>query len=88
MSDYGPQREEHRAGMFREDPRVPLPNGQVGGSHYESSIQPTDYIYANNLDFFEGNVVKYVTRWRNKNGVEDLRKAKHYLEMLIEQEVI
>lgn len=45
-----------------------------------------EYIHANNLDFFEGNVVKYVTRWRNKNGLADLEKAKHYIELLIQLE--
>ena len=43
---------------------------QVDGDHYKTQkIQPVEYIHANNLDFFEGNVVKYVTRWRNKNGL-------------------
>jgi hypothetical protein len=60
---------------------------QVGGSHYrDKGIQPIIYIHANNLGFCEGNVVKYVTRWRDKNGVADLRKAIHYLELLIELE--
>jgi hypothetical protein len=58
---------------------------QVGGSHYrDKGIQPIIYIHANNLGFCEGNVVKYVTRWRDKNGVADLKKAIHYLELLIE----
>ena len=61
---------------------------QVGGDHYKvKTIQPWDFIAANNLGFFEGNIVKYVTRWRDKAGVDDLRKAKHYLEKLIELEV-
>jgi hypothetical protein len=60
---------------------------QVGGSHYrDKGIQPIIYIHANDLGFCEGNVVKYVTRWREKNGVADLRKAIHYLELLIELE--
>jgi hypothetical protein len=60
-------------------------NTQVGGSHYrDKGIQPIIYIHANNLGFCEGNVVKYVTRWRDKNGVADLKKAIHYLELLIE----
>lgn len=60
-------------------------NMQVGGSHYrDKGIQPIIYIHANNLGFCEGNVVKYVTRWREKNGVADLKKAIHYLELLIE----
>lgn len=57
---------------------------QMGGSHYLKPIQPWDYIAANGLDFFEGNIIKYVTRWRQKGGVEDLRKARHYLDKLIE----
>jgi hypothetical protein len=60
---------------------------QVAGGHYkEKKIQPWDYIAANNLGFFEGNVVKYITRYREKGGVEDLRKARHYLDKLIELE--
>lgn len=60
---------------------------QVDGDHYKTQkIQPVEYIHANNLDFFEGNVVKYVTRWRNKNGMADLEKAKHYIELLIQLE--
>ncbi len=58
---------------------------QVGGSHYKGkSIQPWDYIAANNLGYFEGNIVKYVSRWRDKGGVDDLKKARHYLDKLIE----
>ena len=63
-------------------------DSQVGGSHYKDMlIQPLEYIIANKLSFCEGNVVKYVSRWKNKNGIEDLRKARHYLDMLIEQEI-
>jgi len=58
---------------------------QVGGNHYkDKSIQPWDYIIANDLGYLEGNVVKYVSRWKNKNGIEDLKKAQHYLAKLIE----
>ena len=59
---------------------------QVAGSHYQLPIQPIDYITKNQLGFIEGNVIKYVTRYKNKNGLEDLKKAQHYLEMLIEEE--
>lgn len=60
---------------------------QVGGGHYKNQgIQPVEYIHANGLNFFEGNVIKYVTRWRRKDGLADLEKAKHYIEMLIELE--
>ena len=58
---------------------------QVGGQHYKSkAIQPWDYIASNNLGYLEGNVVKYVSRWKDKGGVEDLKKAQHYLAKLIE----
>lgn len=60
---------------------------QVAGNHYkQATIQPWDYVVANGLGYFEGNVIKYVTRWRGKGGVDDLRKAAHYLEKLIELE--
>lgn len=60
---------------------------QVGGGHYKKlKIQPVEYIMANNIPYMEGNVVKYCTRWRDKGGVQDLEKAMHYLQMLIEQE--
>jgi UDP-3-O-acyl-N-acetylglucosamine deacetylase len=57
---------------------------QVGGDHYkELIIQPVEYIHANNIPFIEGSVIKYVSRWRNKNGIVDLEKAKHFIELLI-----
>jgi len=60
---------------------------QVKGSHYKNkAIQPWDYIVANNLGYLEGNVVKYISRWRDKGGMDDLAKAKHYIEKLIELE--
>ena len=60
---------------------------QINGDHYKSlTIQPVEYIHANNIPFLEGNVIKYVIRWRNKNGIADLEKAKHYIELLIELE--
>lgn len=62
-------------------------NKQVSGDHYKDQpIQPVEYIHANALGYFEGNVIKYVSRWRKKNGIADLEKAKHYIELLIELE--
>ena len=58
---------------------------QVGGDHYMTAIQPIEYILANKLEFCEGNIVKYATRWRFKGGTEDLEKIKHYCDFLIEQ---
>ena len=61
---------------------------QVAGSHYKKQvIQTWDYIAANNIGYFEGNIIKYISRWRDKNGLEDLRKARHYLDKLIELEI-
>jgi hypothetical protein len=62
---------------------------QVGGTHYaRNSIQPWDYIIANGLGYLEGNIIKYTTRWRQKGGVDDLRKVIHYAEKLIEVETM
>jgi hypothetical protein len=61
---------------------------QVGGSHYKTQdIQPWDAIRSWNLCFFAGNAVKYIARHKSKGGVEDLRKARHYLDKLIELQV-
>ena len=58
---------------------------QVGGDHYKNmSIQPVEFIRANDLDYFQGNVIKYVCRYKQKNGIEDLKKAQHYLTMMQE----
>lgn len=60
---------------------------QVAGDHYKSlKIQPIEYIHANSIPFAEGSVIKYVTRWRDKGGLADLQKARHFLDLLIELE--
>lgn len=60
---------------------------QIGGRHYkEMPIQPAEYIQRNRLGWCEGNVVKYVSRHREKNGAEDIKKAIHYLELLLQWE--
>lgn len=59
---------------------------QVGGKHYnELEIQPVEYIMANNLGFLEGNAIKYITRYPKKGGKQDIEKAIHCLELLLEQ---
>lgn len=69
--------------MTTENPLVV----QVGGSHYKDlAIQPVEYIHKNNIPFIEGNIIKYVTRWRNKGGIQDLKKAQHFLDLLISME--
>ncbi len=58
---------------------------QVGGSHYNRyAIQPTEFIHKNEIPFIEGNIIKYIIRHRQKNGIEDLKKARHYIDLLIE----
>lgn len=58
---------------------------QVGGNHYSKyAIQPLEFIVKNGLDFVTGNVIKYVVRYKDKGGLEDLKKARHYLDILIE----
>jgi hypothetical protein len=60
---------------------------QEGGDHYKSkAVQPWDYIVSNGLGYLEGNIVKYVSRWKDKGGLQDLEKARHYLDKLIEVE--
>ena len=58
---------------------------QVGGSHYKNyKIQPVEFIIKNNIGFVEGNIIKYILRFKEKGGVQDLLKAKHYIELLID----
>ena len=58
---------------------------QVGGDHYKGmAIQPAEFIEKNKLSFLEGCVIKRICRWRRKNGFEDLEKAKHEIDMLIQ----
>jgi hypothetical protein len=59
-------------------------NRQVGGEHYQTPIQHWDYVVANNLDYFQGQITKYITRWNKKNGISDLYKAQHFLDKYIE----
>ena len=75
-------------GLFKPPPAPESPlTQQVAGSHYKSlKIQPIEYIHANGIPFAEGCVIKYMTRWRDKGGIKDLEKAKHFIELLIELE--
>lgn len=61
---------------------------QIGGMHYKDvEIQHWDFAAANDLDYFQGQITKYVTRWKKKNGVQDLLKAQHFLEKYISLQV-
>ena len=60
---------------------------QVDGDHYKKlKIQPIEFIHANDIPFIEGNIIKYIVRWREKNGLKDLEKVKHYVDLLIDLE--
>jgi hypothetical protein len=60
---------------------------QIGGSHYKDmEIQPADYINKNKLLFAEGNAIKYICRHKAKGKLQDIEKAIHYLEMIIERD--
>lgn len=60
---------------------------QIGGTHYSKlAIQPVEYIHANDIPFIEGSIIKYATRWRDKGGIQDLKKIIHFAELLIDLE--
>jgi hypothetical protein len=60
---------------------------QIGGNHYKGcAIQPVEYIYANGIGYLPGNVIKYITRYKSKGGAEDVKKAIHYCQMILELE--
>jgi hypothetical protein len=60
---------------------------QIQGSHYKNfEIQPVEFIHANKLEFIEGSIIKYACRWRDKGGINDLEKIKHYCDLLIKLE--
>ena len=67
---------------------APANSRQPGGGHYikYGDLQVWDVVARWNLDFFQGNILKYVVRWKDKNGTEDLEKAMHYLQKYIEVE--
>lgn len=70
---------------LREE-RNPL-NHQVGGSHYTAcTIQPVEFVHANRLSFLEGCIVKRICRWRTKDGLRDLEKIKHEVDLIIQLE--
>lgn len=71
---------------MQEIPNNPFKK-QVGGDHYRNlKIQPIEYIVSNNLSFLEGNVVKYITRHKQKGGRADVEKVIHYCELILNLE--
>jgi hypothetical protein len=84
-----PAEVEDEDGTFPSEIPVPINalNVQVSGDHYKSmKIQPVEFITANNLSFLEGCIVKRISRWRSKDGLRDLEKIKHEVDLLIELE--
>lgn len=77
--DYDPEE------VNKKEPREGTLGTQVAGNHYQGVIQPIEFIVANEIPYREANVIKYVFRHSKKNGVEDLKKARHYLNMIIEE---
>jgi hypothetical protein len=73
-------------GLGEQPPSIGIPDTTEQEHYTACAIQPIEFIVANKMDFLEGNVIKYVARYKNKNGLEDLAKARHYLNMLIERE--
>lgn len=75
--------------MIREHPDSGRPDSallrQEGGGHYKDmKIQPVEFIHANNIPFLDGCVIKRICRWRRKDGVQDLKKAIHEIQLMIE----
>ena len=71
--------------MGEEEKEKSALDEQVGGDHYKKLVvQPVEFISTINANFFQGNVIKYITRYKDKNGIKDLEKAKHYLELMRE----
>ena len=71
----------------KEEVNIRPSETQIGGSHYsDMAIQPIEFIHKNGLSFIQGNIIKYVCRYKAKGGIEDLQKAKHFIDLLIEFE--
>jgi hypothetical protein len=94
MSNYTPNDQPIGINLFPEKPESISTRSeekeigiQVGGNHYKNfKIQPVEFIILNGIGFGEGNVIKYVCRHKHKNGIEDLKKARHYIDLLIQLE--
>lgn len=91
-SGYGFFKKEHLCALRKlpdtisfEDSDNPT-DRQVGGNHYDMPIQPVEFIERNGLGFCVGNCIKYLCRYQKKNGKQDLEKAKHYIDLLIQLE--
>lgn len=80
-------RDIRESGMTVEDCAGSSLKSQVGGDHYKQfKIQPVEFIHQNGLGFIQGCIIKYICRYKSKNGIQDLEKAKHFIDLLIEME--
>ena len=62
---------------------IPSLSKQVGGVHYKDfKIQPVEFCFLNNIPYLESTAIKYLCRWRNKGGIQDLDKAIHFIQLL------
>lgn len=79
--------EEHQERYSQMIRRAGALDVQEGGDHYrKNKIQPVEYIHKNGIDFLAGNIIKYATRYKDKNGAEDIRKIIHYAELILQLE--
>lgn len=72
----------------KRNEKISANSRQVGGAHYRAKIQHWDFAASHNFDYFQGQITKYVTRWKEKGGLQDLLKAQHFLEKYIELESV
>ena len=72
--------------IYSSNRGVPAMSDNINPDYYRKGIETTDYIQSHSMNYMEGNIIKYVTRHRSKNGLEDLKKAEWYLTRLIKQE--
>jgi len=87
VEDVAEQKNQTDSTPTHENVVITAKQTQIGGDHYKRlAIQPFEYIHKNNLSFGQGNVIKYTTRYKYKNGLEDLKKARHYIDLLIQEE--
>lgn len=79
--------EERWAKSLAESQEVLASQLQIGGNHYKDFIiQPAEFCYVNSIPYLEATAIKYLCRWKKKGGVQDLEKAKHFIDLLIEYE--
>ncbi len=84
---YGAWNDERQERHEETIRRAVAMDRQEGGTHYKNAkIQPVEYIHANGIDFLSGNIIKYATRHKDKNGAEDIRKIIHYAELILQLE--